>query len=87
MNLNSSGWGTMIGWTLWVIILPLVIEIIQLVIPQNKSKYNFILILIFIYYYLYQLGESYKIKARSEATNKEEKNDTTYLSQNNVNDF
>jgi hypothetical protein len=83
MNLNSSGWGTMIGWTLWVIILPLVIEIIQLVIPQNKSKYNFILILNFIYYYLYQLGESYKIKA----TNKEEKNDTKDLSKNNVNDF
>lgn len=29
MNLSRLGWGIMIGWTAWVIILPLLIEILK----------------------------------------------------------
>ncbi|RNA38380.1 hypothetical protein BpHYR1_042958, partial [Brachionus plicatilis] len=37
MNLGNEGWGIMVGWTLWVIILPLLIEIIQLTCSNSKS--------------------------------------------------
>lgn len=37
MNLGRVGWGIMIGYTLWVIILPLIIEIFSILFENNKS--------------------------------------------------
>jgi hypothetical protein len=37
MNLGRVGWGLMIGWALWCVFLPLVIEICNQII-QIKSR-------------------------------------------------
>ncbi|CAF1098188.1 unnamed protein product [Brachionus calyciflorus] len=37
MNLGRIGWGIMIGWTMWVLILPLLIELVQVLCAQTKS--------------------------------------------------
>ncbi len=39
MNLGRIGWGLVVGWTLWSILLPLVIEILTEIIEGlNKNK-------------------------------------------------
>ena len=38
MNLNSAGWATMTGWTIWMFILPSTLEIFQLLSNKNKGK-------------------------------------------------
>jgi hypothetical protein len=39
MNLGRSGWGIMIGWTLWVFILPLFLEIFEvLFLTKTRSE-------------------------------------------------
>lgn len=38
MNLGNEGWGILTGWTLWVIILPLLIEIIQISSSYSIGK-------------------------------------------------
>ena len=48
MNLGRSGWGIMIGWAVWVVILPLVIEILEFSLDDSYCKALFL----FIYYYL-----------------------------------
>ncbi len=30
MNLGNKGWGIMVGWTAWSILLPLIIEILKI---------------------------------------------------------
>ena len=41
MNLGQNGWGIMIGWSIWSILLPIVIEIITIDIENlNESKAN-----------------------------------------------
>jgi hypothetical protein len=38
-NLGRVGWGIMVGWALWCIILPLLVEIAyQLLIYDEKGK-------------------------------------------------
>ena len=41
MNLGRSGWGIMIGWCLWVVILPLVIEIFELLLESRSGKFSY----------------------------------------------
>jgi hypothetical protein len=31
MNLSSAGWATMTGWTIWMFILPLILEIFPII--------------------------------------------------------
>ena len=39
MNLGRNGWGLVVGWALWSILLPLIIEILTEVIEGlNKNK-------------------------------------------------
>lgn len=38
MKLGNEGWGILVGWTLWVIILPLFIEILQISCSFSKGK-------------------------------------------------
>ncbi len=39
MNLGQNGWGIMIGWSIWSILLPIIIEIITIDIENlNESK-------------------------------------------------
>jgi hypothetical protein len=38
MNLSNAGWATMTGWTIWMFILPLILEIFQLLSNKNKGK-------------------------------------------------
>lgn len=38
MNLGRSGWGIMIGWSLWVVILPLAIEFYDLLFENRSGK-------------------------------------------------
>ena len=38
MNLGTSGWGIMIGWSLWVVILPLAIEFYDLLFENRSGK-------------------------------------------------
>jgi uncharacterized membrane protein len=37
MNLGSMGWGIMIGWTIWIIIFPLILEITQAFFFRKRS--------------------------------------------------
>ena len=37
MNMGQSGWGIMIGWTIWVIVLPILLEIVQVLFTTTKT--------------------------------------------------
>ncbi|CAF0906542.1 unnamed protein product [Brachionus calyciflorus] len=37
INLGKIGWGLMIGWTIWIVILPVILEILQLVFSSEKN--------------------------------------------------
>lgn len=42
MNLGRVGWGLMIGWTIWCIIMPLIIEITkQIIIIKRRGKFDY----------------------------------------------
>jgi hypothetical protein len=38
MNLGNNGTGIMVGWTIWVFILPLIIEILEILCINKKCK-------------------------------------------------
>ena len=50
MRLGDIGWGLMVGWTIWVVVLPVALEVIDFrssrskksKIFQNKKDYSFI---------------------------------------------
>jgi hypothetical protein len=37
MNLGRNGWGIMIGWTIWIVIVPLIVEISQILFIDDKK--------------------------------------------------
>ncbi len=37
MSMNNIGWGILIGWTIWVFILPAALEVIDYKLKQIKS--------------------------------------------------
>jgi hypothetical protein len=39
VNLGTIGWGIMIGWVVWVVILPLTLEIFQYLFSKQKGKF------------------------------------------------
>ncbi|CAF0731342.1 unnamed protein product [Brachionus calyciflorus] len=40
MELDRAGWGIMIGWTLWCIILPVTLEILKLLFKAKQNPYR-----------------------------------------------
>jgi hypothetical protein len=38
LNLKNIGWQLMFGWTIWMLILPLVFELVQPDLTQNDSN-------------------------------------------------
>lgn len=36
MFLGSVGWGLMIGWTIWVLILPIALEVLSIINKRSK---------------------------------------------------
>ena len=42
MNLGNSGWGIVVGWLIWIVIIPFTIEILQTVLLNNKQGTFFI---------------------------------------------
>ena len=40
MNLGNLGWGLMLGWTIWVVLIPLILEIINLKYRSGERKLN-----------------------------------------------
>ena len=58
MNLGRVGWGLMIGWTIWCIFLPLIIEIVNQIIKIKSQGKNLDFFLaekdyIFIYFFIF----------------------------------
>ncbi len=47
MNLGSNGTGIMIGWTLWVFLIPIIIEIFG-ILTKNKKGYFFLIFETFV---------------------------------------
>ena len=37
VNLNTAGWGILLGWTLWLIVLPVTIEILGFILKEKKG--------------------------------------------------
>jgi hypothetical protein len=38
MRLGRIGWGIMIGWVIWVVVLPAFIEIFKIIFEGRKGK-------------------------------------------------
>ena len=38
MNLGTNGWGVMIGWTIWILALPFILEIFKFLESSDKKS-------------------------------------------------
>lgn len=38
MNLGRIGWGIMIGWAIWCILVPIILEILRLLLGVNEKN-------------------------------------------------
>lgn len=39
MKMASEGWGILLGWTLWIIMLPLIVEIFNMCFKGKRCNY------------------------------------------------
>ena len=38
VNIHSGGWGIMLGWTVWIFVLPVLIELLEYKFRVEKSN-------------------------------------------------